>query len=120
MFLRKMLVLVCFASVLGLTQDASALVKETFDSDLGKWNDLAYQNVDGDNNFGWSNTNNAGGASAGEAGGTFGRHTWAYIGDALPTALTADDKIRMKGTARLIDNSANGHFFIGFFYYNPA
>jgi len=119
---KKLMFLVSLIVLLGLTQSASAvaLVTETFDSDLGKWADLAYQNTDGDNNFGWSNTNNAGGASAGEAGGTFGRHTWAYIGDEFDEELTSADTIRMRGSAKMINNTANGHVFIGFFYYDSG
>jgi len=117
---KKLMFLVSLIVLLGLTQSTSALITETFDSDLGKWADLAYQNTNGDNNFGWSNTNNAGGASAGEAGGTFGRHTWAYIGDEFDEELTSADTIQMRGTAKMIDNAAKGHWFIGFFYYDSG
>jgi hypothetical protein len=108
-------------AVLNLTMTASALIKETFDTDLGNWSDIAYNNTGfGDNDYGFSSTNNAGGASSGEAGGKMGRHPFTAIGDLLPTSLTAADTIQMKGTAKLVDNSANGHIFIGYFDYNSA
>jgi hypothetical protein len=77
--------LIVIAIVMGLAGSAWAAT-ETFDSDLGNWTDLASGNTDGDNDYGWQNSSNAGG-SAGEAGGTFGRHTFSYIGDDLGVTL---------------------------------
>lgn len=60
---------------------AAALIEETFDTDLGKF-DIALGNTDPYNNYSFSNTNNAGGAGAGELGGTFARHgSFSYVAD---------------------------------------
>lgn len=118
--IKNLMFMFSLVVVVGLAHNAWAFT-ETFDTDLGKWSDLAYQNTGfGDNDYGFSNTNNAGGTSAGEAGGKMGRHPFTAIGDELPTVLTAADKIQMKGTVKLVDNSANGHVFIGYFDYNSA
>lgn len=66
---------------LGITVPASAsiVLTETFDVDLGTF-DAAVGNTSGGNNYGFSNTTNAGG-SAGEIGGTFSQQTNAYVAD---------------------------------------
>ncbi len=93
---------------------------ETFDTDLGNWT-LEYNNHDGSNDFGWSNSNNAGGASgAGEAGGQVGRHTFAYVADELDAEYTSADTLRMAGVMNLNDTGADGHHFLGFFHYDSG
>lgn len=109
----KIKYLIVLLLVFGLAGSASA-VTETFDTDLGKWT-MALDNTDTSNNFGFSNTNNAGGAGPGEAGGTFSRHTWSYIGDGLGTTLTSSEVIEMSGTAKLINENMDGTMWIGFF-----
>ena len=109
-----------FGIVLALASSASALITETFDTDLGKWT-LEYNNHDGSNDFGWSNSNIAGGASAGEAGGQVARHDFAYIGDELAVPLTDADTIIMRGVMNLNDDpGADGHHFLGFFDYHSG
>ena len=108
--MKKLMILLI---VLGLAGSAWALT-ETFDTDLGNWADLASQNTDGDNNFIWQNSINAGG-SAGEAGGAFGRHTWSYIGDDLGVTLTSSDTIEMSGKLYLDEGDGGGPIWLGFF-----
>lgn len=52
--------LLVFVLVLGLVCVASATRVETFDTDLGQFNDVAGTRENGQD-WGWSNTNNAGG-----------------------------------------------------------
>jgi|GEM_PF-4241111 len=90
----------------------ATIVSETFDTGLSKFH-LDFRNHDPDNDFGWSNTSNAGG-SAGEVGGTFARHEFAYVGAAIGD-LTAEDTLTMRGKAYLDDTNFDGMLFIGFF-----
>ncbi|MHC4645326.1 MAG: LamG domain-containing protein [Planctomycetota bacterium] len=102
-----------FLLVLGCIGPAAADTEvETFDSDLAIFA-LAFDNHDPYNNFGWSNTDNAGG-SPGELGGVYARHEFAYVG-AYAGVLTSDDTIVMRGKAYFKDTNFDGMLFIGFF-----
>jgi hypothetical protein len=104
-------VVVLMAPVAGIV--CAGTITETFDSDLGNF-DTAVNNRSGGNNWGWSNTSNAGG-SAGELGGREKRTGDDYVCDAtLGGSLSENDAIIMRGKGWLRDDNADGVFFIGY------
>jgi len=89
-------------------------VTETFDTDLGNF-DLEFDNIEGDNNFGFSDTNNAGG-DPGELGGTIARSdVLRFVADVTIGTLTTNDEIKMSGQFKLNDINFDGRFFFGYF-----
>jgi len=92
-------------------------ITETFDSSLGRF-DLAIRNRENGNDFGFSNTANAGGA-AGEAGGTLVRTSnaeVAYIGEAMSGGVLypALQNLVLKGRFILRNYDFDGEVFIGY------
>lgn len=89
---------------------------ENFDSSLGAFDGARNNTVRG-NNFGFSNTSNAGGRP-GEAGGTLARTTLAdaaYIGDlTLGGLLGQSEPLIMKGRFFLQTGTFDGDMFIGY------
>jgi len=103
--MKKMTVLFCAVLVLGLASGVSALITETFDTGLGNWTDHDVSN----SLPGWSNSNNAGGASGpGEWGGTIVRNscpTRPWVGDDTIGTITYQDSLALKFTYKNIDIS---------------
>ncbi len=95
------------------TMVCAATITETFDSDLGNFDTAVNNRVNG-NDWGWSNTNNAGG-TAGELGGREKRTGDDYVCDAtLGGSLTENDAIIMRGKGWLRNDDADGVFFVGY------
>ncbi len=89
-------------------------VTETFDTDLGNF-DLEFGNVEGDNNFGFSDTNNAGG-DPGELGGTVARSdVLRFVADVTIGTLTTNDELKMSGQFMLNNINFDGEFHFGYF-----
>ncbi|HLL89054.1 MAG TPA: VCBS repeat-containing protein [Tepidisphaeraceae bacterium] len=96
------------------TASAQQVVTETFNSGLGLF-DFSIRNAAGGNDFGYSNTNWAGGA-AGEVGGTFARsHPDAYLGASLGGTLPGSSAFTLGANLRLTNTNASGAFFLGYF-----
>jgi len=101
-------VLVSVAVLLGVSQPVYAGTS-TFDSDPG-WDGNG--NRDSGQDFGWSNTNNAGGSAAGEIGGDVIRSPLAwYAAEITPisagtTSFSASGKLILSGS---------GNFLVGWF-----
>ena len=102
-------VLVGVATLFGISQPVYADTVANFDSDPG-WDGSG--NHDGSQDFGWSNTNNAGGAAAGEIGGDIIRTPLAWYAqeitpiDAGTTSLSASGSVLLSGS---------GNFLMGWF-----
>ena len=115
---RKLMFSVFIVVLMGLCLWRTGIVcagtiTETFNSDLGNF-DTAVNNRANGNNWGWSNTSNAGG-TAGELGGREKRTGDDYVCDAtLGGSLTESDVIIMRGKGWLRDDSADGVFFVGY------
>lgn len=80
-------------------------------------NRRTYQAVDvgGAHNFGFSDTNHAGGKAAGEVGGTFWRSgDYAYYADRLGP-LTMEDRLEASGKVVLKVGAPDADMFIGWF-----
>jgi hypothetical protein len=114
------------AFVLSSAQFAQALPLriENFDSDPGWTRVNASGEFDG-NNFGFTLSNNTGGASpAGEAGGSFIRADFAsyYVDENLGFGLTLDDDIQASGEFNITSITQGPPFSHGFFigHIDPA
>ena len=100
---------------IGFTSVASAVtVTQNFDTAPANW--IGVNNTSSGNNFGWSNTNNAGG-TAGEAGGLFDRNgLFAYYAD---TSLGGDFNGTMdfafSGRIEIQNINANSTVRVGYF-----
>ena len=95
------------------TRQKDALVKETFDRDLGEF-DTEADNRSGGSDWGWSGSNNAGG-TVGELGGKEKRSGDGYVCDAsLGGSLTEKDTIVMRGKGWLENINADENFFVGY------
>ncbi len=102
-------VLVGVATLFGISQPVYADTIDGFSSDPG-WD--GYQNHDGDQDFGWSNTNNAGGAAAGEIGGDIIRTPLAWYAQEITPINAANTSLSASGTVVL---SGGGNFIMGWF-----
>lgn len=119
---RKLLALIILISLVsclkGQEKDISArrkdgLVKETFDGGLGEF-DTEVDNRSGSSDWGWSNSNNAGG-TAGELGGKEKRSGGGYVCDAtIGGSLKENDSIIMRGKGWLKNINADENFFVGY------
>jgi hypothetical protein len=81
---------------------SAALVTETFDTDLGNWTDHDVSN----SLPGWANSTQAGGASAGEWGGTVTRQncsTRPWVGDETIGTFNQTDPLKLKFTYKNSD-----------------
>jgi autotransporter-associated beta strand protein len=95
----------------------ASTVTETFDSaesaTTNGWTGVG--NTTTNNNYGWSNTNDAGDA-AGEAGGIFARTTaLAYYADTNGGTLSRTAPLVMSGNFSLLNDTFDGTFKLGFF-----
>lgn len=94
-----------------------ATVTETFDTPPANW--VGSGNTADGNNFGFSNTDNTGGASpAGEAGGTFARSVALhyYADTDLGGTLSLADPLELSGEFDILANRGfDGAFGVGFF-----
>jgi hypothetical protein len=103
-------VLVGVATLFGISQPVYADTVANFGSDPG-WDGNG--NRDGSQDFGWSNTNNAGGSAAGEIGGDVVRGpnlAW-YAQEITPIAAAATS---FSASGKLI-LSGSGNFLVGWF-----
>ena len=109
--------LLCVVAVMVVSAAANAaMVRENFNAGLGQF-DLVFNLPGGGNDFGLSNTNNAGG-SAGELGGTVARTMpeARYVADVtLGGDLTTNEELKMSGQFMLKDINYDGYFFFGWF-----
>jgi hypothetical protein len=81
-------------------------------------NRATYQSKDagGAHNFGYSETNNAGGAKSGEIGGTFWRaERWGYYGDKIET-LSFDDRLEAHGKIMMAAAGPDADMSFGWFH----
>ena len=102
-------VLVGVATLFGISQPVYADTVANFDSDPG-WDGSG--NHDGSQNFGWSNTNNAGGAAAGEIGGDIIRSPLAWYAQEITPINAANTSLSASGSVVL---SGSGNFIMGWF-----
>jgi len=111
--LKKMPMILAMA--LGLACVANATI-ETFDTDLGQFNDVAGTRENGQD-WGWSDSSNAGGASGpGELGGTFQRtDTWPHAVDTTIGTFQPTDTLVIKGCAVMSDINWDGGVDVGYF-----
>lgn len=94
---------------LGISQSVDAAeISEDFSSDPG-WDGSG--NHDGDQDFGWSNTNNAGG-TAGEIGGDIIRTPLAWYAQEITPIDAATTSLAASGSVIL---SGSGNFLMGWF-----
>ena len=71
--------------------------------------------VGGAHHFGYSETNHAGGAKAGEIGGTFWRtDKWGYYAEKIEP-LTFDDRIEARGKVKLVVGGVDADMCFGWF-----
>ena len=104
-------------SVRAKTSQLVTTVTETFDTGLGHF-DLQVRNKENGTDFGFANSNTAGG-TAGELGGTLVRTSTAeaaYVGDGtLGGLLTpASQKLVLKGKLKIVPDLMDGTMFIGY------
>jgi len=107
--------LVAAMSLIGAASAKTIIITETFDTGLGNFDTEANNRVGG-NNYGWSDTNNAGG-TAGELAGREKRSgvLYDYVCDAtLGAPLTDSDTIVMRGKGWIRNDNANGISLIGY------
>jgi uncharacterized repeat protein (TIGR02543 family) len=114
---RRALVLSITASLALVGVLQASTVTETFDSaesaTTNGWTGVG--NTTNNNNYGWSNTNDAGDA-AGEAGGIFARSAGIrYYADTNGGTLTRNNTLTMSGKFVLLNDNFDGNFRIGFF-----
>jgi hypothetical protein len=105
---------------LGMAVSASAAtmtLTETFDTDLGKF-DVAVNNAANYNDFGWSNSNTAGGTAAGQLGGTYGQNQNGYVADrTLGGTLGWSDPLIIKSKMTTDSNGNDQTATLGYFTY---
>ena len=80
-------------------------------------NRASYQSTDvgGAHNFGFSDTNHARGAKAGEIGGTFWRTSkWGYYADKVEP-LTFDDRLEARGKVKMVVGGVDADMCFGWF-----
>jgi len=112
--------MICAFLIVGLCLAGAAsaktiIITETFDTGLGNF-DTEVNNRANGNNYGWSDTNNAGG-TAGELAGREKRSgvLYDYVCDAtLGVFLTDSDTIAIRGKGRLKNDNADGVSLIGY------
>jgi len=83
----------------------------------GSGNRATYQasDVGGAHNFGYSDTNHAGGAKKGEIGGTFWRtDKWGYYADKIEP-VTFDDRLEARGKVAMVVGGVDADMCFGWF-----
>ena len=112
---RFSLWLICLALLNAASLPAAVgTITETFDSGMGKF-DAAVGNTEGGNNFGFSNTGNAGG-TPGEIGGTFSQNALGYVANtALGDTLGWYDPLIIKAKVRTTGGGDDQVAVLGYF-----
>ena len=113
--MKKMILLAMTCAFVAWAGFAPALTEqrtENFDTDPG-WEGVA--NRDAPQNFGYStDTNNAGGAALGEAGGYAERATKAWYADDIGVIDISDTALNASGKMAITAGDA-GNYFVGYF-----
>lgn len=110
------LVLACIGLLAACTAQpawATYILTEDFDSEPADW--VGSENRTAPNNFGWSDTNYAGGAAAGEAGGLFSRANLAVYWTDVGSLDISSDGLSLSGRGRFIADESDGNSILGWY-----
>lgn len=115
-FIRLTQIALVVVASLTCSMGKAVMITEDFDSAPGSW--VGSGNTTAPQNFGWSNTNNAGGvlgAGVGEAGGRFIRETLGVYSTDVGSLDPSSDALSMTGRGRFTFNDGGGNVLLGWF-----